>query len=622
MRSRLSRQYWFSEWTHLFNAWKKQQERVEALYGNYYLNRGQVVCGVSPIEDQFGFDVGNSWNIFSAFNGDLSTYFGKVDISSLTTPVLALDVILEDPDIDMQVVLSGPDGKQAMVPLTVMDGIQHVNIPLDEYRTWGYVQPTLKATFHIAQEGDRIHDIYVDNVGIYDQMVCNLAVNAVQADAEMKAGQESIVNVTVMNMGQQPVRGYTVSLLEDEVNIMSEEFKRALQPGEINVVQFHYQPNTVTDFDVVGQEEAEKVLAAIVDAEGDMNDDDNMGEAVVTIAVSGGKKNSHPDRVVAQQPEGSATVNVTWDFDFDQSSQVITESFEDYELWSTGGVMSGAPEGQIGVWKMYDADNKPTYTWEYFDMISPTAGKPQAYQVFDGEIFTGTDHYYYYNLGAVTGSQYLVSMDPADGNYIPQPDDYLISPLVPGGSVVEFYYGSLLGKQQGLEVLYSETGTNISDFKLLQPLNDAVDTEWNLAYVTLPATARHFAIHHNKASHLGYGLKIDDTTYNSLTAIDHFRIYVDGRLVGTSQTASYSINEALEAGKHRIAVTAVFADGTETIPAYASLTYLPTAIDDVLQSGQPFDVFAVDGKLLRSNTRSIDGLHGVYVIGGKSVILK
>ena len=284
--------------------------------------------------------------------------------------------------------------------------------------------------------------------------------------------------------------------------------------------------------------------------------------------------------------------------------------------------MSGAPEGQIGVWKMYDADNKPTYTWEYFDMISPTAGKPQAYQVFDGEIFTGTDHYYYYNLGAVTGSQYLVSMDPADGNYIPQPDDYLISPLVPGGSVVEFYYGSLLGKQQGLEVLYSETGTNISDFKLLQPLNDAVDTEWNLAYVTLPATARHFAIHHNKASHLGYGLKIDDITYNSLTAVDHFRIYVDGRLVGTSQTASYSINEALEAGKHRIAVTAVFADGTETIPAYASLTYLPTAIDDVLQSGQPFDVFTVDGKLLRSNTRSIDGLHGVYVIGGKSVILK
>ena len=202
------------------------------------------------------------------------------------------------------------------------------------------------------------------------------------------------------------------------------------------------------------------------------------------------------------------------------------------------------------------------------------------------------------------------------------PDEPIVEPTWTNILNENGVYGSLLGKQQGLEVLYSETGTNISDFKLLQPLNDAVDTEWNLAYVTLPATARHFAIHHNKASHLGYGLKIDDITYNSLTAIDHFRIYVDGRLVGTSQTASYSINEPLEAGKHRIAVTAVFADGTETIPAYASLTYLPTAIDDVLQSGQPFDVFTVDGKLLRSNTRSIDGLHGVYVIGGKSVILK
>ncbi|MCR4957262.1 MAG: choice-of-anchor J domain-containing protein [Prevotella sp.] len=588
---------------------------------NYYLNRGQVVCGVSPIEDQFGYDVGKSWNIFSAFNGDLSTYFGKVDVSTLIKPVLAFDIIMEDSNVGMDIVLNGPDGKQAIVPLTVMDGIQHIAIPLDEYRTWGYVQPTMKANFHIEQEGDRIHDIYIDNVGVYDQMVCNLAINAVEADAEMKAGQESIVNVTVMNLGQQPVRNYTVTLLEDEVNIMSETFTRALQPGEINVVQFHYQPNTVTDFDVVGQEEAEKVLAAVVDAHGDLNEDDNMAEAVVTIAVSGGKKNTHPDQVVAQQADDKATVNVTWAFDFDQSSQVITESFEDYELWSTGGVKSGAPEGQIGLWKVYDADNKPTYTWEYFDMISETAGEPQAFQVFDGQIFLSTEHYYYYNLDAVTGNQYLVSMDPADGNYVPVPDDYLISPIVPGGSVVEFYYGSVLGRLQGLEVLYSETGQDISDFKLLQKLDDTTSTEWSLAYITLPKTAKYFAIHHNKASHLGYGLKIDDITYNSLTSVDHFNIYVDGRLVGTSQTASYAIAEPLDTGKHRIAVTAVFADGTESIPAYASLNY-ESAISDVLLSGRPFDVYSIDGKLVRSQTRSLYGLHGVYVVEGKNVILK
>ena len=110
---------------------------------SYYLDRAQVICGVTPIEDQFGFDVGKSWNIFSAFNGELFTYFGKADISTLTKPVFNMDIILEDTETDMEVLLNGPDGKQAVLPLTVMDGIQHVSIPLDEYRSWGWVQPTL-----------------------------------------------------------------------------------------------------------------------------------------------------------------------------------------------------------------------------------------------------------------------------------------------------------------------------------------------------------------------------------------------------------------------------------------------------------------------------------------------
>ena len=587
---------------------------------NYYMNRGQVICGVSPVEDQFGFDVGKSWNIFSAFTGILSTHFKKVDLSTLTTPVFACDIIMEDAEAGMEIVLNGPDGKQAIYTQTVMDGAQHISIPLDEFRSWGWVQPTMRAVFNIAEEGDRIHDIFVDNVGIYDQLDCNLAVNGMEAPAEMKSGQEAVVNVTVMNMGQRPVSNYTVSLAEDGVTIMSETFKHALKPGEVQVVQFCYQPNTVTDYDMVGQEEAEKVLVATVDAEGDVKEDDNMAETAVTIAVNGGKKNSHPDHVVAQQTEGA--VHVTWDFDFQQTAQVVTESFEDYELWYTGGVKSGAPEGFLGAWKLVDGDNKPTYTWEYLDLITPYAGEPQAFQVFNGELFKGTTKYYYWGLDAVSGDQYLVSMNPADGNYTPQPDDYLISPIVTGGSAVEFYYAALHNYPQGLEVLYSETGRDISDFKLLQTLDDATGSEWNLAYITLPATAKYFAIHHNKGSYRGYGLKIDDITYSSISAIDHFNIYVDGRLAGTSKEAAYAISETLENGKHRIAVTAVYADGTESIPAYADLDYTATGIQEILASGKPFDIYSVDGKLIRSRTHSTEGLKGVYVIDGKNVILK
>ena len=182
---------------------------------------------------------------------------------------------------------------------------------------------------------------------------------------------------------------------------------------------------------------------------------------------------------------------------------------------------------------------------------------------------------------------------------------------------MEFYYGSCHNKPQGLEVLYSETGRDISDFKLLKVLDDATNSDWQFAYINLPATAKYFAIHHNKASHLGYGLKIDDITYNRITDIDHFNVYVDGRLIGTSTEAAYSFDVILEEGEHRIAVTAVYPDGTESIPAYAKLIYVESGIKEILTGGTPFDVYSTDGKLVRSNTRSVEGLKGIYVIDSK-----
>ena len=120
---------------------------------------------------------------------------------------------------------------------------------------------------------------------------------------------------------------------------------------------------------------------------------------------------------------------------------------------------------------------------------------------------------------------------------------------------------------------------------------------------------------------MGYGLKIDDITYVKATTIDHFNVYVDGRLVGTSDTQSYTISGAMDDGQHKIAVTAVYADGTESIPAYASFVYTD-AIRQIMASGQPFDVYTLDGKLLRQQTRTVDGLKGTYVVGGQKVILR
>lgn len=586
----------------------------------YWLDRATQVAGIQPIEDQFGRDTGNCWYVFSAFKGVLSALGSKVDVGTPEHPVFNLDLIAEDTDTDVEVLFNGPDGRQATHKLTVKDGVQHITLPLDEYKSWGWLQPVLKCIFHPTVDGGSIHDIFFDNFGVFDAQSTNLAIAAFDVPAQMSAGQEVMANVSVMNLGQQPVRNYTVTLTEDGETIGTETVTRALQPGDIYVAQFRYRANTINATDRSGMEDAEKVLAATVESEGDVLADDNSVETTVTIAVEGGKKNSYPTDVVATQAQGAKAVTVSWTFDMERTAQVATESFEDYELWYTGGIKSGARNGQIGPWRLYDGDGKPTYTWKNMDYVTEYAGQPQAFQVFDGDPFLGMSEYYYYELEPTSGEQYLVSMDPADGNYTPQPDDYLISPEVRGGTALEFYYGSLLRNQQGCEVLYSETGQDISDFKLLKAF-DATGTEWNLAYVTLPETAKYFAIHHNKGSYLGYGLKIDDISYVKATSIDHFNIYVDGKLVGTSESTAFTVANGMEEGAHRIAITAVYADGTESVPAYATFTYT-NAIEQIMAGGQPFDVYSLDGKLVRQQTRTTEGLKGTYVVNGKTVTLK
>ena len=603
------------EQTYIIDA--NLDDRLDSLW-SYYLERGQSVCGVVPIEDQFGFDVGKSWNVYSAFNGNLDPVFCKVDISSLAQPVLDFDLILEDPETSMAVVLNGPDGQRASHPLTVMDGMQHISLPLDDYKSWGWVQPTLHIAFHAEEEG-HLHDVFFDNVGVFDAVATNLAVIAFEMPQQMKSGEETMANVTVMNMGQQPVQDFSVVLTEDDTERERQTFSRPLAAREILVAQFRYRANTVYDFDVEGQEEAEKVLVASVEAEGDLMPADNSAEAVLTVAVEGGKANSYPSQAKATQAEGSTTVDVSWAFDLDETTELVTESFEDYERWSLGGVRAGAKNGQIGPWRLHDGDNKPTYTWDGFNRLGYGGGEPMAFQVFSGEIFPAG--YSDYDMTALTGAQYLVSMDPADGDYTPKADDYLISPRVKGGSYVEFYYGSLVNQPQSVEVWYSENSQELSDFRLLEKLDNAASTDWQLGYFTLPEKAKYFALRHSLGSYMGYGLKVDDVTYSLVTSIDHFCVYVDGRLVGTTADTRYTISEPLEPGEHKIAVTAVFADGRESMPAYATIDYAD-AIARIMATGQPVDVYSLDGRLVRHQTRSLDGLHGTFVVAGKTVVLQ
>ena len=78
--------------------------------------------------------------------------------------------------------------------------------------------------------------------------------------------------------------------------------------------------------------------------------------------------------------------------------------------------------------------------------------------------------------------------------------------------------------------------------------------------------------------------------------------------------------DLLDEGAHTFAVTAVYANGLESKPAVVSFDVI-TGIQQ-LEESQPVDVYSVDGKLVRSQAKTLDDLKGVYIINGRGVILK
>lgn len=68
-------------------------------------------------------------------------------------------------------------------------------------------------------------------------------------------------------------------------------------------------------------------------------------------------------------------------------------------------------------------------------------------------------------------------------------------------------------------------------------------------------------------------------------------------------------------------VSAVYVTGKESKPAFVTVS-VSTDIRQIVSDGKPVDVYSLDGKLVRSQVKSLNGLKGVYVINGKTILVK
>jgi hypothetical protein len=301
----------------------------------------------------------------------------------------------------------------------------------------------------------------------------------------------------------------------------------------------------------------------------------------------------------------------------------VTEDFDDaaaFPEFSLGGITATRHTGALGDWSLYDGNGSVCYSFTGFEV--PNLGNPMAWMVFNSmyESFP-------VEVGSVyephSGNQMLLSTCVSDGDPIPATDHWLISPeLMGNGQDISFFARVITPDYgyEGFEVLYSITDDDIDSFVSLQ--EEWLDaTDWTEYTFTLPEGTKYFAIRHTAQD--VFGLMLDDVTFErGATAPVGYNVYVDGVFVGTTTETAYEMPATgLSEGHHTIAVTAVYEGGKESAPARATID-ITSGISEITLDGKPVDVYTIDGRLVRRQATSLEGLKGIYLIGNKVVHVK
>ena len=143
----------------------------------------------------------------------------------------------------------------------------------------------------------------------------------------------------------------------------------------------------------------------------------------------------------------------------------------------------------------------------------------------------------------------------------------------------------------------------------------------------MPAGTKFFAIRNNTPGDGAMCVMLGDIAYLvGGSAPVAYNVYYEGEKIATVEgdKTTYTVAaDKVEAGERTFGVSAVYATGAESKPIVATITIgSETAISEIIANGKAVDVYSLDGKLVRGQAKSLNGLKGVYVINGKAVIVK
>lgn len=586
---------------------------IEGFTGSalHYVWDSNAFLGISQ-EDTDGDGV--ALDLMTEEPGVVYLQSGKVNIKGTSNPTIVFNA--KSPNVSKLFVYASKDGGDETLVSTIdlTEDYESYKVSLANFTdATRYVQfsfvAQLATPYTENAEGTAIADkgdyITMDDIRVMDLYEYNLKV-AVKAPNSIVAGQKAKIAVAVTNDGENAAKDYVVKVKAGEKLLASVLADDELASFATDVFDVDFETSI---FDEAG----DVTLTATVDYENELYPDDNTAETLITVKEPTA---AAPENFSATD-KGNAGVDLAWTAPANGTSDV-TEDFSAYE--------NGANDtGLVGDWTLVN-NNGATKGAMFKDLELANDGQVKAWQVMKPSEY-GIENTEFVGPNGSLDEAYLVSAYNLEGQSYPDNDDWLISPELPGiAQEISFSIGALSVEYgpSSYEVLVSTTDNQIESFtKVAEETLTAAG--WASKTVELPAGTKFFAIRNNTPGDGAMCVMLGDIAYLvGGSAPVAYNVYYEGEKIATvegDKTTYTAAAAKLAAGERTFGVSAVYATGAESKPAVAKVT-VTTAISEIVANGKAVDVYSLDGKLVRGQAKSLNGLKGVYVINGKAVIVK
>lgn len=561
------------------------------------------------------------------YGDEVSINGPKITLSGAANPKLYFKLFAKAHELaKLKVQAQTPDGvshdlETFDLSTSTQDGWTTKSIDLSQFASERYIM----LRFWGIADADDI-ELGIDNINVIDQVDHSIAALGIHAPHNVKAGKTAKADVYVENFGAQPANGYSVVLFADNEPVDTVTINKDLNTIDKDTVEM--------SFPVAVNRSGNINLKAEVFYDPDMDNSDNSTETTTVKVVP--SEYVKVNTLDATADDSGVTLN--WKAPVNPDPVEVIEDFENYEPFVT----------EFGDWTVYDGDGG--LTSPYFSSYSyPGEGTEMAFDIFNPNAITSDFNVVENNPGMAphSGDQYAAAPYARDKNgyYLDHADNWLISPELPGKKQTISFYAlnvSTMRRQynETFEVLYSTTDNYYSSFTKLE--NDTANgstllnrgANWKYFTVDLPEGAKYFAIRNTTSGMNSFLFGIDDVTFLRVApgtndTIIGFNIYRDGELVGNVKGDAVTFNDNnATAGQHVYNVTVLYQDANGNVNESGfsndATVNVVTGISSITANENgTYDVYTIDGKAVRLNAKSLDGLKpGVYVINDCKYVIK